>query len=104
MYTNIPVEDAIKCIIELVNENQDVIPNANFIIELLEIILKNSLMTFDGEYFQQIFGVIMGTNVAPILANIYMAKLEMLLKEKCKTDINLNGLSYSKDLLTMVLA
>ena len=28
-------------------------------------------MSFDGEYFQQIFGVIMGTNVAPILANIY---------------------------------
>ena len=46
-------------------------------------------MTFDGEYFQQFFGVIMGTNVAPILANIYMAKLEMLLKEKCKTDIKL---------------
>ena len=31
----------------------------------------------------------MGTNVAPILANIYMAKLELLLKEKCKTDIKL---------------
>ena len=27
----------------------------------------------------------MGTNVAPILANIYMAKLENLLKEKSKT-------------------
>ena len=81
--------NAIKCIIELVDEYQDVIPNTNFIIELLEIILKNSLMTFDGEYFQQIFGVIMGTNIAPILANIYIAKLEMLLKEKCKTDIKL---------------
>ena len=46
-------------------------------------------MSFDGEYFQQIFGVIMGTNVAPILANIYMAKLERLLQEKCKTDIKL---------------
>ena len=43
-------------------------------------------MTFDGEYFQQIFGVIMGTNVAPILANIYMATLENLLKEKSKTN------------------
>ena len=28
----------------------------------------------------------MGTNVAPILANIYMAKVENLLKEKCKTN------------------
>jgi len=55
LYTNIPVEDAIKCIIELVNEYQDVITNANFIIKLLEIILKNSLVTFDGKYFQQIF-------------------------------------------------
>ena len=31
----------------------------------------------------------MGTNVATILAHIYMAKLELLLKEKCKTDIKL---------------
>ena len=28
----------------------------------------------------------MGTNGAPILANIYLAKLEKLLLEKCKTD------------------
>ena len=83
------MEAAIKCIKELVEEYKGVIPNANFIIELLEIILKNSLMTFNGEYFQQIFGVIMGTNVAPILANIYMERLETLLKEKCKTDIKL---------------
>ena len=66
------MEDAIKCIKELVEEYRNVIPNANFIVELLEIVLRNSLMTFDGEYFQQIFGVIMGTNVAPILANIYI--------------------------------
>ena len=39
-------------------------------------------MTFAGEYFQQIFGVIMGTNVAPILANIYTARLEQILREK----------------------
>jgi len=86
LYTNIPVEDAIDTIKQLVWEYQNVIPNAEFIIELLELILKNSLMSFDGEYFQQIFGVIMGTNVAPILANIYMAKLENLLKEKSKTN------------------
>ena len=67
-------------------EYKNVIPNANFIMELLEIVLRNSLMTFDGEYFQQIFGIIMGTNVAPILANIYMAYLEQILKEKCKMD------------------
>ena len=47
LYTNIPVEDAIKCIIELVEEYEHVIPNANFTVELLETVLGKSLMTFD---------------------------------------------------------
>jgi len=80
LYTNIPIDDAINCIKELVMESPDVIQNADFVIELLNVILKNSLMTFNGEFFQQIFGVIMGTNVAPILANIYLARLENILK------------------------
>jgi hypothetical protein len=84
--TNIPVQGAINSIKELVLEYSDVIPNAEFVIELLNVILKNSLMSFNGEYFQQIFGVIMGTNVALILEKIYLAKLEKLLLEKCKTD------------------
>ena len=51
-------------------EYTHVISNADFIIDLLELVLKNSLMEFHGEYFQQMFGIIMGTNVAPIIANL----------------------------------
>ena len=65
---------------------QNVIPNAHFIIDLLELVLNSSLMVWDGEYFWQIFGLIMGTNVAPILTNICMAMLENEFKTKCKTD------------------
>jgi hypothetical protein len=65
---------------------QNVIPNAHFIIEQLDLVLNSSLRVFNGEYFQQIFGLIMGTNVAPILTNIYMALLENELKMKCKAD------------------
>ena len=43
-------------------------------------------MTFDKEYFQQIFGIIMGTNLAPILANLYLAMLQEELKKKCSND------------------
>ena len=64
---------------ELVFKYRDVISNADFIIDSLEIVLENSLMEFHGEYFQQIFGIIMGTNVAPIIANLYLA---------CKTGKN----------------
>ena len=70
-------------------EFKDAIANAKFVAELFNVILKNSLMMFNGEYFQQIFGVIMGTNMAPILANIYLAKLEQILFEKSKNDSKL---------------
>ena len=41
---------------------------------------------FDGECFQQIFGVIIGANVVPIFANLYMTQLENIFKEKHKND------------------
>ena len=58
-YTNIPVKDTIEMMKKLVFQFQNVIQNAHFVIELLEIVLKNSLMEFDKEYFLQIFGIIM---------------------------------------------
>ena len=82
LYTNILVEHAVKLMKELIFEYKNVIPNADFIIELLNIVLENSLMEFHGEYFQQIFGIIMGTNVAPILANLYLAMLEKIFEGK----------------------
>ena len=66
IYTNIPVLDAIEMMKKLVLQFQNVISNAHFVIEILDIFLKNSLMTFDRKYFQQIFGIIMGTNFAPV--------------------------------------
>ena len=70
----------------MVFDFQNVIPNAHLIIDLLGLVLQNSLLSFDREYFQQIFDIIMGTNVAPILANIFMAMLENELRSKCILD------------------
>ena len=69
LYTNIPVQHAINLMKELVFEYKDVISNADYIIDLLEIVLENSLMECQGEYFQEFFGTTLGPNVAPILAN-----------------------------------
>ena len=52
LYTNIPVDDAINSIKKLCFDFQTVIPNAHFVIELLDFVLNSSLMVFDGEYFQ----------------------------------------------------
>ena len=70
---------------EIVFEYKYVISNAEVIIDSLALVLENSLMEFRGEYFQQIFGIIMSTNAGPILANLYLAKLEKILKEKNQT-------------------
>ena len=55
------MEDAIAMIQKLVFDFQTVIPNDHLIIDLLELVLRNSLMSFDKEYFQQIFGIIGNT-------------------------------------------
>ena len=60
-----------KSIKKLCFNYQNATPNAHFIIESLDLVLNGSLMVFDVKYFQKIFGLIMGTNVVPILTNIY---------------------------------
>ena len=51
------MEDAIAMIQKLVFDYQNVIPNTHLIIDLLGLVLRNSIMSFDREYFQQIFGI-----------------------------------------------
>ena len=59
---------------------------------------------FDGECFQQIFGVIIGANIVPIFANLYMTQLENIFKEKHKNDKKKKTcLFYLQDVLSMVL-
>ena len=62
---------------------QNVIPNAHFIMELMELVLNYAIMKFQEDFFMQILGIVMGTNLAPILTNIYMAILEEELNIIC---------------------
>ena len=60
-------------------------------------------MSFDKEYFQQIFGIIMGTSLGPILANLYLARLQEELQKKWIHNKKLKWQFSSKDSLEMVL-
>ena len=77
LYTNISVKDAIKIMKKLFFRYQNVIPNAHLILELIELVLNCAVMKFQEDFFMQILGIVMGTNLAPILTNIYMAILAM---------------------------
>ena len=46
-------------------------------------------MQFNGEYFQQIFGIIMVANVSPIFLHLYFAMLEQDQEIICKKTRNL---------------
>ena len=52
----------------------------NDAIELLEFVLKKNSMEFCGEIYLQIFGIAMGTPVAPVLANLYLSMLQVKFK------------------------
>ena len=88
LYTNISVKDAMKLMKMLFFKYQNVIPNSHFIMELMELVLNSAVMKFQEEFFLQILGIVMGTNLAPILANIYMAILEEELYIRCKNKNN----------------
>ena len=49
---------------------------AQDIVLLLEFCLKNIYFSFQGQYYEQIEGVAMGSPVSPIVANFYMEYLE----------------------------
>ena len=67
LYTNIPVEYTIELMKELVFENKDVISNTDFIIDLLEVVLKNSLMEFHNKYFDKCLALLWELMLVPSL-------------------------------------
>ena len=76
-----PKDHVLELLIELfIKQYPD--PRAGMIIEMTRFCLENNLMEFNGDFFLQIFGMAMGTPMAVVIANIYMAMLEVLLKEK----------------------
>ena len=91
LYTNIPVDHAIEVLQQLIQENLHLFPRkelAEFMLEMLHFVLKHNVMEYKQMVFKQIFGIAMGTPLAPVLANLYLAFLERILKEK-STEANI---------------
>ena len=96
LYTNIPLDHFMECMRKLVLEDFP-IPQGELIVDLLEFILYNNLLQFNGSIFIQIFGFAMGTSCAPIGANIYLALLEKDLKDLIASDPSLSWPKFLRD-------
>ena len=70
LYTNIPLSDLYTQISYckfMTNTQKDETIN------MLKFIFSNNFFLFNEEYYRQTDGIAMGTNVAPVIANLYLA-------------------------------
>ena len=72
MYTNIPNEEGITVVADKLKSDPTKAPIADFITDLLRLVLTNMNFEFNGDHYLQIGGTAMGTSLAPNYANLFM--------------------------------
>ena len=82
-YQNIPHDDGLNCLHEVLEERLDKTVPTNFIVKLMELVQSHNIFEFhDGMLWRQIMGVAMGIHPAPSFAHIYLARrLDRLIME-----------------------
>ncbi|CAF4527878.1 unnamed protein product, partial [Rotaria sp. Silwood2] len=84
LYTNVPVEEAIEIALDFMfkpNKRIDVPFNRVQLETLLNLSLKNAPFRFEEKIYKQIDGVAMGNPLAPIIADLWMQKMEQKLNK-----------------------
>ena len=79
LYTNIPHKDGIAAAVQALEQDTDpdpLRPPLRILTEILNIVLKNNIIEFNGDYFLQIQSTAMGTKMAPAYANLFMGSIE----------------------------
>jgi hypothetical protein len=76
-YTNIPVKQCGRIIAGFWNRYRRTssIPHST-IRKMIEFVMENNYLRYNGQTFKQIDGLAMGTSCAPVLANLYAAYFE----------------------------
>jgi hypothetical protein len=77
LYTNVDVDGAINAIRVLLDEaNHGSLKQRKFIINILNICLRNNIFYFGKTRYRQVHGIPMGSNSAPIVADAWLYHLE----------------------------
>ena len=74
LYTNIPQDEGLEAVREVLLERKNPEVPTDFLIRMLEIILKYNIFEFNKELYLQLIGTAMGTRPAVSYANIFMAR------------------------------
>ena len=80
LFTLVPIDPALKVIKDLLEKDPALkdrtVIGVDDIILLMDFCLKNTYFSFQGQFFEQVEGVAMGSLVSPIVANLYMEHFE----------------------------
>ena len=90
LFTNVPVDETIESIAERAfrndwfNKEHDLNIRKSELIEPLRIATKNQLFQFEGNLYEQVDGVAMGSPLGPLMANAFMCNIEKQLETENK--------------------
>ena len=89
LFTNIPLDETIDICCDKLFANCDSVQNLSKsqFREMLELATKDSFIAFNGNYYQQVDGVAMGSPLGPTLANVFLCHHEESWLNQCSSDI-----------------
>ena len=79
LFTNVPIHLVLDFLQRKFDEGKIVLPNGmsmTTLIKLVRLCCKNTVFSFNSQFFEQIFGCPMGSPLSVILANLAMELLE----------------------------
>ena len=80
LFTNVPLDDVTGFLRRKLNDSSSLnLPDGitiDILIELIKLCCNSTVFSFNGSFYQQVFGVAMGSPLACILANLYMEFFE----------------------------
>ena len=80
LFTSVPIDPALNIIKDLLEHNETLCNRTVLlvqnIIELLGFCLHNTYFFFQNKFYEQVEGVAMGSQVSPVVANLYMEHFE----------------------------
>ena len=80
LFTLVPVDPALGIIKDLLEKDSTLKERAVILVKdiilLLEFYLKNTYISFQGQYYEHVESAAMGSLVSPIVANLYMEHFE----------------------------
>ena len=86
LFTNIPLDETIDICVQKLFKTSDTLIKGiskNDFRDLLNLVTKESLFTFNNKFYIQVDGVCMGSPVGPILARIFVSHHEENWLNKC---------------------